>query len=111
MTPDTIAPPPCLNSAASPRPPGFRKLIADGQRLLTAPPAADYFAKFGEKESARAREARAHYWIALGEAGLGRTEAAISALERALRSNPAHLWAGTQFELLRAAQTTDPTTD
>jgi tetratricopeptide (TPR) repeat protein len=78
----------------------FETLIADGQRLLTAPPAADYFAKFGEKESARAREARAHYWIALGEAGLGRTEAAISALERALRSNPAHLWAGTQFELL-----------
>jgi tetratricopeptide (TPR) repeat protein len=78
----------------------FEALIAEGRKLLAAPPSADYFAKFGEKESARARQARAHYWIALGEAGLGHTEAAISTLERALQSNPAHLWAGTQLELL-----------
>jgi len=77
-------------------------LLSEGRRLLEAPPAADYFAKFGEKESARARNARGHYWMALGEIGLGRHEAAIQSLERALSSNPAHLWARTQLEWLQS---------
>ena len=78
----------------------FENLIVESRRLLAAPPAADYFAKFGEKESPRARAARAHYWMALGESGLGHTEAAIAALRRTLESNPAHLWATTQLETL-----------
>ena len=79
----------------------LENLLSEGRRLLEAPPAADYFAKFGEKESARARSARGYYWMALGEIGLGRHEAAIQSLERALSSNPAHLWARTQLEGLR----------
>ena len=79
----------------------LENLLSEGRRQLEAPPAADYFAKFGEKESARARGARGYYWMALGEIGLGRPEAAIQSLERALSSNPAHLWARTQLDWLR----------
>jgi tetratricopeptide (TPR) repeat protein len=81
----------------------FENLLAEGHRLLTAPPAADYFAKFGEKESDRARQARAHYWTALAEAGLGQTLEAIASLRQALDLNPAHLWAKIQLESLEAA--------
>ena len=81
--------------------PLLENLLSEGRRLLEAPPAADYFAKFGEKESARARGARGYYWMALGEIGLGRHEAAIQSLERALSSNPAHFWARTQLESLQ----------
>lgn len=83
--------------------PLFESLVTSGRQLLTASPAADYFAKFGERESARARESRSHYWVALGEAGLGRTASAIASLQRALQSNPAHLWARTYLELLQSS--------
>jgi tetratricopeptide (TPR) repeat protein len=79
----------------------LENLRNEGRRLLAAPPTADYFAKFGEKESARARSARGYYWLALGEIGLGRHEAAIQALELALSSDPAHLWARTYLEWLQ----------
>ncbi len=73
--------------------PIFERLVKNGEEQLSRGEAADYFAKFGEKQSERVRKAGAHYLVGLGRLGLGETEKAQTAFRQALELHPAHLGA------------------
>jgi tetratricopeptide (TPR) repeat protein len=57
-----------------------------GERLKSAP-ALDFFEKFGEKQSALAQSAQAHYLLGLGLLGKGEAAEARKEFERALELN------------------------
>ena len=76
--------------------PLFEKLLAHGETQLTKGEAADYFAKFGEKQSERVRKANAHYLTGLGQLGLGDKAKADAEFKQALELHPAHLGAAMQ---------------
>ena len=67
-----------------------------GEEQLTKGEAADYFAKFGEKQSERVRQANAHYLSGLGQLGLGEKVKAEAEFKQALELHPAHLGALAQ---------------
>jgi len=71
----------------------FDDLIKSGQDRLTREEAADFFAKFGERESPQARQASAHYLIGLGYLGKGDTESARAEFAEAAKLNVSHVWA------------------
>jgi tetratricopeptide (TPR) repeat protein len=75
----------------------FQRLVQRGQARLKASSGVDYFAKFGERQSKRSREAQAHYWLGLGYRGLGREEEAGAQFRKVLQLSPAHLGAGYQL--------------
>ena len=58
----------------------------------------DFFAKFGERESAGRRKADALFLRALGESGLGRPAEARASLEEALRHDVSHTWAAAALD-------------
>ncbi len=68
----------------------FDELIDRARAGLAAYPAMDYFAKFGETESAGRQEAGLHYLLGLGFLGKGEKAAARSEFERALALYPGH---------------------
>jgi tetratricopeptide (TPR) repeat protein len=74
----------------------FDGLVRQGQGDLKAADEADYFAKFGERQSERARKAQAHYLIGLGYLGQERSADAKAELELALKENPAHVGANRE---------------
>ena len=80
--------------------PIFERLVKTGEEQLTAGEAADYFAKFGEKQSERVRQANAHYLVGLGQLGLGAKAEAEAQFQQALERNPGHLGATTQLATL-----------
>jgi tetratricopeptide (TPR) repeat protein len=57
-----------------------------GERLKSAP-AMDFFEKFGEKQSAMAQSAQAHYLLGLGHLGKGKKAEARKEFEKALELN------------------------
>jgi len=59
---------------------------AAGERLKTSP-AMDFFEKFGEKQSAMAQRAQAHYLLGLGRLGQGQSAEARKEFENALELN------------------------
>lgn len=71
----------------------FENLVKTGEEQLTRGDTPDYFAKFGERQSERVRQAGAHYLIALGRLGLGETAGADAAFKQVLELHPAHLGA------------------
>ena len=73
--------------------PIFERLVKAGQEQLTKGETADYFAKFGEKQSERVRKAHAHYLTGLGHHGLGQPSEAEARFRQALEQHPAHLGA------------------
>jgi tetratricopeptide (TPR) repeat protein len=72
---------------------GLRK--AAESRLQSAP-AMDFFEKFGEKQSAAAGVAEAHFWLGLAFLGQGNNAAAADEFKAALAANPNHLGAARQ---------------
>lgn len=68
-------------------------LVKAGEVRSSAAETPDYFAKFGERQSERARGAEGHYLTGLGRLGLGQTAEAKAAFLEALRENPSHLGA------------------
>ena len=75
----------------------FDDLIAAGEKSLAAGPDVDYFAKFGVKQSSRARLVRAHYLIGLGDLGKGERAKARAEFQEVLRLDVNHLGAITQL--------------
>ncbi len=84
-----------LDRAADARP-LFERLVKAGEDQLTCGEQPDYFAKFGEKQSDRVRQANAHYLIGLGRLGLGDTSPAKAEFKQTLELHPAHLGAALQ---------------
>ena len=76
--------------------PIFESLVKAGEDQLTKGEAADYFAKFGDKQSERVRQANAHYLIGLGQLGLRDKAKAEAEFKKALQENPSHLGATAQ---------------
>jgi tetratricopeptide (TPR) repeat protein len=71
--------------------PIFERLVKAGEEQLAQGETADYFAKFGEKQSERVCKANAHYLIGLGQLGLG------AKAKQALALHPAHLGANAYW--------------
>jgi tetratricopeptide (TPR) repeat protein len=76
----------------------FRELIESGGNSLDRSLDADFFSKFGERQSPRARLASAHYTIGLGRLGLGETDKAKDQFSEALKAKPDHLGAKIALE-------------
>ncbi len=68
-------------------------LVKAGEAQSRAAETPDYFAKFGERQSERARRAEGHYLSGLGRLGLGQTAEAKAAFQQALQESPSHLGA------------------
>lgn len=73
--------------------PIFTKLIELGQKRLEDTPDLDFFAKFGEKQSAAKRKAQSLYLMGLGYSGRGETRAARKAFADAINLDNMHVWA------------------
>lgn len=71
----------------------FDELIKLGQKRIEQSQDVDFFAKFGERESKKNREAEGQFMKGLGNYGKGRREEARKQFEEALRLNPNHVWA------------------
>ena len=71
----------------------FDELIRSGEQRLSERSAVDVFAKFGEGQTAAAREASAHYALGLGYLGKGQSDKAKSEFEKAVELNVSHVWA------------------
>ncbi len=77
----------------------FEGLVKKGLADLEGPSGVDYFAKFGERGSERARKAQAHYLAGLGHLGLGKRAEALEEFGRALAEDPGHLGARREMDL------------
>ncbi|HEX2395139.1 MAG TPA: tetratricopeptide repeat protein, partial [Bacteroidales bacterium] len=75
----------------------FDQLIDQGMQRLEIPD-IDFFAKFGEKESADDRRSEAHYLIGLGYLGKGMDKEAKPEFEKAVSLNINHVWAKEYLE-------------
>jgi len=71
----------------------FDDIIKDSQQRLSERADTDVFAKFGEGQTAEARNASTHYMLGLGYLGKGRGEAARAEFEEAVKLNVSHVWA------------------
>jgi tetratricopeptide (TPR) repeat protein len=75
----------------------FNGLIQSGKQSLESAPSLDFFAKFGEKQSAFVRNAEAHYLIGLGYLGKGDKQEARAEFKKALELNINHSGAKRQL--------------
>ncbi len=71
----------------------FSGLKQFAEERLEATADMDFFAKFGERQSAAFRKAQAHYLLGLSYLGKGDKEKAKSEFENALGLNINHIWA------------------
>jgi tetratricopeptide (TPR) repeat protein len=78
----------------------FDELVKRGKQSLSEEEKADFFAKFGEGETAQARKASAHYTLGLGYLGKGQDELARSEFEKAVEMNVSHVWARARLDEL-----------
>jgi tetratricopeptide (TPR) repeat protein len=69
----------------------FEDLAARAREALAAAPDMDFFEKFGERRSARVRQADLHFLAGLGLLGLGREAEAAAEFGRALALDPGHV--------------------
>jgi tetratricopeptide (TPR) repeat protein len=81
----------------------FAAVIKSEEDRLKAGEDEDFFAKFGGRQSAAARQADAHYLLGLGYLGQGDRVKAGAQFEQALTLNQAHLWAKYQLSALTAS--------
>jgi tetratricopeptide (TPR) repeat protein len=82
----------------------FEQLVKQGQRQLQSADQPDYFAKFGERQSDRVRQANAHYIVGLAYLGLRHTAKAQGEFQQAIKLHPAHLGANQQIFIFPAAR-------
>jgi tetratricopeptide (TPR) repeat protein len=69
----------------------FEDLVRQAHDALAAAPAPEFFEKFGERQSARGRQANLHFLAGLGLRGIGKDEEARLEFEQALAADPGHL--------------------
>jgi tetratricopeptide (TPR) repeat protein len=69
----------------------FADLADRARQALAAAPSLDFFEKFGERQSARTRQANLHFLSGLGLLGSGKSEEARAAFEKAASLDPGHL--------------------
>jgi tetratricopeptide (TPR) repeat protein len=79
----------------------FEGLMQSAQDSLMHSPDLDFFAKFGEKQSAGNRRAQARYLLGLSYLGRGENGRALAEFEEALKLNINHLWAMHYRSLLK----------
>jgi tetratricopeptide (TPR) repeat protein len=68
----------------------FKSLARRAGEALATAPAMDFFEKFGERQSARGRQADLHFLVGLGLLGSGRTAEAKAEFEKAVSLDPGH---------------------
>lgn len=78
----------------------FDELIRFAEERLNEGPSADYFAKFGERQSANRQMAHFNYLLGLGYLGKGKTEEAKAEFEKALAFDPNHFHSQKQLSWL-----------
>jgi tetratricopeptide (TPR) repeat protein len=66
-------------------------LARRAREALAAVPAMDFFEKFGERQSARVRQASLHFLAGLGLLGQGRPGEAAAEFAKAISTDPGHL--------------------
>jgi len=69
----------------------LEELVRRAREALASAPAMDFFEKFGERQSARTRQANLHFLTGLGLLGLGRKAEAASEFDKAAAVDPGHL--------------------
>jgi tetratricopeptide (TPR) repeat protein len=78
----------------------FEGLERFARKRLKDSPEMDFFAKFGERQSASYRRAQAHYLLGLSFLGKGEEKKARAEFAEALRMNINHLWAAHYLALI-----------
>jgi len=81
----------------------FDRLVERGTRELEQRESADFFAKFGGAESARARRASAHFTRGLGLLGKGRRDEAEREFRQAVELDRSHVWARSWHRATRSS--------
>jgi tetratricopeptide (TPR) repeat protein len=76
----------------------FNKLVDEGNKRLKKGSEVDFFAKFGEKESAAVQMSNAHLLVGLGQRGLGNSNAASENLKKAVELSASNLWAKVELK-------------
>jgi tetratricopeptide (TPR) repeat protein len=71
----------------------FDGLVRQGLEEIESSSSVDYFAKFGERQTERARKAGSHFLAGLGYLGLGKDPEAREQLRKVLELDPYHLGA------------------
>ena len=71
----------------------FNKLLEEGEKKLSQGEEVDFFAKFGEKESANVQQSNAYLLKGLGYKGLGEQAKATESLQKAVKLSASNLWA------------------
>jgi tetratricopeptide (TPR) repeat protein len=78
----------------------FEDLVSLGKKRLQDATSLDFFAKFGERQSAIRRRAQAHHLLGLGYLGRGNKEEARAQFKKALELNINHIWAKHELDRL-----------
>ena len=78
----------------------FSSLIEEGDERMNQGSEVDFFAKFGEKESANVQQSNAVLLIGLGCKGLGKTVEANENLQKAVNLSASNLWAAVELDKL-----------
>lgn len=75
----------------------FNALIEEGTNRMNKEAETDFFAKFGEKESASNRLSNANLMIGLGLKGFGKNTEAKEKLQKAVELSASNLWAAVEL--------------
>jgi tetratricopeptide (TPR) repeat protein len=75
----------------------FNSMIAEGEKRISKGADVDFFAKFGERESANVQLSNAYLLKGLGYKGLGDTKQATENLKKAVELSASNLYAGVEL--------------
>jgi len=75
----------------------FNQLVEEGDKKLKQGEAVDFFAKFGEKETANVQQSNAYLLKGLGYKGIGDKAKADENLQKAVSLSASNLWANVEL--------------
>lgn len=79
----------------------FKDMVDSGTPRISGEGDVDFFAKFGEQQTRRVRQASAHYELGLGLLGEGQLDEAKKHLEQTLSLDAGHTWAKYYLSVVR----------